>query len=269
MWLNLFLPLKIVLVLFCKKQPVKRKFYFILFITFFIQSRAQDYIFGKTVSEEHTELPDVTVINIRTDERVLTNRDGHFMISGRAGDELRFVKSGYDRSNRKITSSNISAPVNITLARTAALIAEVEIKKEMTGDLKMDTRNLNPPRKVQKLKSELAVYMSQKSDPRVLAARPGEFVQPKGQGFSIGKVKDKWDDTDFVQYLAYALGESYFTGLTIEKAAIPHFISYVLAGGFERRKILKYGFCSDADLVRFQRAVLTRISSYRAPQTRR
>lgn len=248
---------------------MKLKLLFILLITFFIRSQAQDYIFGKTVSEENSELPEVTVINIRTDERVMTNRDGHFMISGRAGDELRFVKSGYDRSNRKITQENISSPINITLVRTPALIAEVEIKKEITGDLRTDTRNLNAPRKVQKLKSDLALYMSQKSDPRVLAARPGEFVQPKGQGFAIGKAKNKWDDIDLTQYLAYALGEQYFTDLKIEKAAIPHFISYVLAGGFERGKILKYGFCSDADLVRFQRAVLSRVSSYRAPQTQR
>jgi hypothetical protein len=50
---------------------------------------------------------------------------------------------------------------------------------------------------------------------------------------------------------------------------IQNFIYYVFAGGFERQKILKYGFCSDADLMRFQRAVFVRISSYRAPQTQR
>jgi hypothetical protein len=252
-----------------KKQPVKLKLFFILLTFFFIHINAQDYIFGKITSEDQNELPDVTVINIRTDERVATNRDGHFMISGRAGDELRFVKSGYERSNRKVTKENISAPINVVLVRAATLITEVEIKKEITGDIKIDSKNLNQPKKVQKLKSDLAIYMSQKSDPRIMAARPGEFVQPKGQGFSIGKVKDKWDDIDLANHLAYALGEKYFTDLQIDKGLIPHFIYYVLAGGFERKKILKYGFCSDADLMRFQRAVLMRISSYRAPQTQR
>ncbi|MFC3160555.1 hypothetical protein ACFOEQ_20665 [Chryseobacterium arachidis] len=163
----------------------------------------------------------------------------------------------------------MSSPINITLIRASTLIAEVEIKKGITGDIEIDTKNLNPPRKVQKLKSDLAAYMSQPSDPRVLAARPGEFVQPKGQGFSIGKVKNKWDDVDFANYLKYALGEKYFTDLKIEKPLIEHFIYYVLSGGFERKKILKYGFCSDGDLMRFQRAVLIRVSSYRAPQTQK
>lgn len=248
---------------------MKIKLFFILFTIFFININAQDYIFGKVISENNAEIPDVTVINIRTDERVPTNGDGHFMIVGRTGDELRFVKSGYERINQKITKENIGSPINVTLIKAATLIAEVEIKKGITGDIKIDAKNLNPPKKIQKLKSDLALYMSQKSDPRVLAARAGEFVQPKGQGFSVGKIKNKWDDLDFANYLMYALGEQYFTNLKIEKPFIQHFIYYVLAGGFERKNILKYGLCSDPDLMRFQRAVLIRISSYRAPQTQK
>lgn len=212
-------------------------------------------------------MPDVTVINIRTDERVTTNADGHFMISGREGDELRFIKSGYERMNRRITKDNISAPLSITLIRQTTLIEEVEVKKGLTGDLKVDSKNLNRPRKVEKLTQDIDKYIAQKSDPRILAAKAGEFVQPKGQGFSIGKVKDKWDDVDLMRYLRESLGDQYFIDLKIDKSLIEHFIYYVLRSGFERRQILKYGFCSDADLMRFQRAVLARISSYRAPQT--
>ncbi|VXC22418.1 MULTISPECIES: hypothetical protein [Chryseobacterium] len=227
---------------------------------------AQNYIFGKISSEDLSEVPNVTVINLRTDEQVLTNRDGHFMISGRQGDILRFFKNGFERTDRKVSKENLESPMNVKLLRAAELIAEVEIKKGLSGDLKIDSKTLNPPKKVEKLKAEINNYLKQKSDPRILAARPGEFVQPKGQGFSIGKVKNKWDDLDLANYLAYALGEQYFTDLKIEKPFINHFINYVLAGGFERQKILKYGFVSDADLMRFQGAVLMRISSYRAPQ---
>lgn len=230
---------------------------------------AQEFIFGKVNSEDNIEMLDVTVINIRTDERVTTNRDGHFMISGRQGDNLRFIKSGYDRLNTIVNKENVVSPMNITLVRSAQLIDEVEIKKALTGDLKVDTKTLNQPRKVEKLKSDLAVYIKQKSDPRILAARPGEFVQPKGQGFSIGKVKNKWDDVDFMNYLVTALGYQYFNDLKIENSQVQHFIYYVLAGGFERKSILKYGFVSDADLMRFQRAVLNRISTYKAPQTQK
>lgn len=245
---------------------MKYKLLFILSLISFIQMNAQNYIFGKISSEDLSEVPNVTVINLRTDEQVLTNRDGHFMISGRQGDILRFFKNGFERTDQKVSKENLESPMNVKLLRAAELIAEVEIKKGLSGDLKIDSKTLNQAKKVEKLKAEINNYLKQKSDPRILAARPGEFVQPKGQGFSIGKVKNKWDDLDLANYLAYALGEQYFTDLKIEKPFINHFINYVLAGGFERQKILKYGFVSDADLMRFQGAVLMRISSYRAPQ---
>ncbi|KIC65254.1 hypothetical protein RM51_01440 [Chryseobacterium taiwanense] len=248
---------------------MKIKLLFTFFVLFFINMNAQNYIFGKINTEDGLELTDATVINIRTNERVFSNSDGHFMISGRTGDELRFVKAGYERVNKKVNEDNLSSSMQITLIKAATLIDEVEIKKGITGDLAIDAKNLNEQKKVQKLKNELALYISRKSDPRILAAKGGEFVQPKGEGFSVGKVKNKWDDVDLMKYLISALGEQYFIDLKIEKAYIQHFIYYVFAGGFERKNILKYGFCSDADLMRFQRAILVRISSYRAPQTQR
>jgi len=248
---------------------VKIKLLFTFFVLFFLNINAQNYIFGRINTEDGVELTDATVINIRTNERVVSNSDGHFMISGRVGDELRFVKAGYERVSKKMNEDNISSSLQITLIKAATLIDEVEIKKGLTGDLNIDAKNLNQQKKVQKLKSELAAYLSQKSDPRVLAARPGQFVQPKGEGFSIGKVKNRWDDVDLMKYLISALGEQYFIDLKIEKPQIQHFIYYVFTGGFERKNILKYGFCSDADLMRFQRAVFMRISSYRAPQTQK
>lgn len=245
---------------------MKLKLFFFLFSLFFIHSNAQDYIFGKIISENNVEMQDVTVINIRTDERVTTNRDGHFMISGRAGDELRFVRTGFERANRKVTKENITSPINVTLIRAATLIAEVEIKKGITGDLKVDAKNLNPPRKVQKLKNDLGKYMAQKSDPRVLAARPGEFVQPVTKGtFTIGKIKNKWDDVDFMSYLQTALGDKFFEDLKVSKPQIQHFILYIFRTGFERKTILKYGYCSEADINRFKSAVLNRISTYKTP----
>ncbi|MEG1592028.1 hypothetical protein [Chryseobacterium sp.] len=248
---------------------MKFKLLFILSLISFVQMNAQNYIFGKISSEDLSEVPNVTVINMRTNEQALTNRDGHFMVSGREGDILRFFKNGFERTDRKVSKENVESPMNVKLLRAAELIAEVEIKKGLSGDLKIDSKMMNPPKKVEKLKADINNYLKQKSDPRILAARPGEFVQPKGQGFSIGKVKNKWDDLDLSNYLIYALGDQYFKDLQIEKPFIHHFVNYVLAGGFERAKILKYGFVSDADLMRFQGAVLTRIASYRAPKTQK
>ncbi|MDQ1858852.1 carboxypeptidase-like regulatory domain-containing protein [Chryseobacterium sp. WLY505] len=248
---------------------MKLKLFFFLSFLLFIHTHAQSYIFGKIISESGSEMQDVNVVNIRTDEIVVSNRDGHFMISGRQGDELRFIKAGYERLTKRVSQENTQTPMNISMVRKTIEIPEVEVKQGLTGNLKIDSKLYNKPKKVEKLIKEMDQYIAQKSDPRILAARPGEFIQPKGEGFSIGKVKDKWDDVDLMKYIRASLGDDYFTNLKIEKPLIDHFIYYVFAGGFERKKILKYGFCSEADLYRFQRFVLTRISSYRAPQTQR
>ncbi|PXW10686.1 hypothetical protein C8D70_1139 [Chryseobacterium sp. CBTAP 102] len=248
---------------------MKLKLFFFLSFILFIHIHAQNYIFGKIISESGTEMQDVNVVNIRTDEIVVSNRDGHFMISGRQGDELRFIKAGYERLTKIVSQENTQSPMNISLVRQTIQIPEVEVKQGLTGNLKIDSKLYNKPKKVEKLIKEMDQYIAQKSDPRILAAKPGEFVQPKGEGFFIGKVRNKWDDVDLMKYIRASLGDDYFTNLKIEKPLIDHFIYYVFAGGFERKKILKYGFCSEADLNRFQRFVLTRISSYRAPQTQR
>ncbi len=245
---------------------MKIKLFFILLCFFALNAQAQEYIFGKIVGEQNLQISDVAVINIRTDERVFSNKDGHFMISGRTGDILRFVKVGFDRLDHKVNPENTKSSININMTRSATLIEKVEIKKGLTGDLKSDANSLNESKKVAKLKKDIALYISQKSDPRILAARPGEFVQPKGQGFSIGKVKNKWDDLDMTNYIVSALGIQYFTDLQIEQPFIHHFVNYVLQGGFERKNILKYGYMTDGDLMRFQRAVLMRIMSYKVPQ---
>ncbi|KQT22446.1 hypothetical protein ASG31_00505 [Chryseobacterium sp. Leaf404] len=247
---------------------MKCKLLFFFSFLFSLSFHAQEYIFGKTVSEENAEMRNVTVINIRTDERVLTNDDGHFMISGRQGDNLRFILLGYERFQTVVTAENLESPLNITLKRSELAIEEVVLKKKLTGDLEIDIKNYNPPTKVQKLKADLGKYMSQKSDPRVLAAKPGEFVQPVTKGtFSFGKIKDKWDDVDFMNYLIQALGKDYFAELKIENSQIQHFIYYIFNSGFERKRILKYGYCSDGDVNRFKGAVLLRINSYKTPQT--
>ncbi len=247
---------------------MKIKLFFLFFTFIFINYQAQEYIFGKIKTEENVGLSDVIVLNLRTDHQELSNNDGHFMIEGKKGDLIRFIKVGYERLDKNINQKDIETPIDIILQRKTALIAEVELKRNLTGDLKSDSKIYNEPQKVKKLKEGLNQYIHQKSDPRLLAAKPGEFVQPKGQGFVIGAVKNKWDDIDFTDYLRYALGDQYFKDLKIEPVQINHFINYVLAGGFERKNILKYGYCSDVDLMRFQRAVLAKIPSYKSPQTK-
>lgn len=239
---------------------------FILFIFAVTFVQAQEYVFGKVTNENNSEIQDVTVLNVRTDERTTTNRDGHFMIFAKLGDELRFVLAGYQRRSVRITADNFKTAINVVLPKEEIAIEEVTIAKRATGDLKIDSKTFGKSAKVKKLEADLNQYMSMKSDPRVLAAKPGEFVQLAVRGIGIGKIKNKWDDVDCMQNLIAALGEKYFTELELTKQQIQPFIYFVFRRGFERSKILKYGYISPQDLARFQNAVLNNISIYQSPE---
>ncbi len=59
--------------------------------------QAQIYVSGNVVSEYHTLLSNVMIVNIRTDKKVLTDSEGDFKIEANVNDELRFIKENYER----------------------------------------------------------------------------------------------------------------------------------------------------------------------------
>lgn len=138
---------------------MKLKLFFFLSLIFSMHIHAQSYIFGRITSEDGAEMQNVNVINIRTDEMVISNKDGHFMVSGKEGDELRFVKPGYERLTKRVSKDNVQSPMNVSLVRTTIQIPEVEVKKGLTGNLAKDNQQLNESVKLQALKSDMSKYM--------------------------------------------------------------------------------------------------------------
>lgn len=131
------------------------------------------------VSESNTEMHDVMVLNVRTDEKTLTNNDGHFMIAAKNYDELRFVKAGYDRIVVKISPQNYSEPLNISLLKSPYVIEEVEIGFQASGDLKKDVKNLEPSRKTVALNNAMKLYMKKPpTDVAPTLKTPSAFAQP-------------------------------------------------------------------------------------------
>src|SRR5690606_14615009 len=101
-------------------------------------------------------------------------------------DELRFVKSGYERSSTKISTYNYSGPLNISLTHSAYLIEEVELAFQATGNLKKDVKSLDPPRRVVALNSSMDSYMrTSPTEPSPKLSIPSAFA-PKD--FNAGQV---------------------------------------------------------------------------------
>ena len=232
-------------------------FLFILAHSFY----AQEYIFGKITSEQNIELFGVLILNTRTDEKVYSDSDGNFMISAKNNDALRFVKQKFDRITYSVKPEDFKNSIKITLIKSVVEIEEVEIKTKLTGNLREDARRVESVRKV-KLNKEIAKYIAEKSDPEILKPRGGEFVQPVGQGFSVGKVSNLADLIDLAEDFLEILGEDYFTDLGLKKSEISGFI-FLLMSSLDLKNAYKYGYLKGSDIAQFRKQAEIKINDFR------
>ena len=237
----------------------KTLLFLLLFFTLKIYS--QQYIFCKVVSEENTGLSGVLVLNTRTDEKAFTDTNGNFMISGKKADILRFVKQKFDRITYITTPEDFEKSIKITLIKSAFEIKEVEIKTKLTGYLREDIKRVEPKQKT-KLSRQISKYIAQKTDLSILKARAGEFVQPKGEGFSIGKVSNRCDKIDLENDFLDILGEEYFNELGLQKSEISAFINYVMRS-MDLSDALKCGYLKSAEILKFQQLAEEKIKDFK------
>ncbi len=202
-------------------------------------------------------LSDVTVININTGIKTITDTQGDFSLQGKPKDELRFTKLGFERIQYFIKEN--SHLINIDLQKIVE-IEEVNIKKIPTGDLTKDSKIFDEASSKKKLNSELRDYYKTYSTREVLAPKPGEFIQPAPQGFTMGAIDNQWTTTDFVIWIRATLTEDYFNSLGLKKSEVDTFIYYSLKS-FNITTILKYALCTDRQLasllVHFEKTILT------------
>ena len=228
-----------------------KKILLLFFFTVFANLYSQEYIFGKVTSEQNTEIAGVLVINIKTDEETYTNKDGNFMIAAKSTDLLRFVKQKFDRVSYTIKPEDFQKTITINLQKSTIEIDEVEIKNKLTGNLKDDINKVENKKKT-KLNQEISKMNLKKTDLTILLPRAGEFKQPKGEGFSIGAIKDRWDTVDVNQGYLYILGEEYFVEeLGLKKEEVAHFIGYVMQS-LNLKNIKKKGYFLSEDITKFQ-----------------
>ena len=228
-----------------------KKILLLFFFTVFANLYSQEYIFGKVTSEQNTEIAGVLVINIKTDEETYTNKDGNFMIAAKSKDLLRFVKQKFDRVSYTIKPEDFQKSITINMQKATIEIDEVEIKNKLTGNLKDDINKVENKKKT-KLNQEISKMNLEKTDLTILLPRAGEFKQPKGEGFSIGAIKDRWDTVDVNQGYLYILGEEYFVEeLGLKKEEVAHFIGYVMQS-LNLKNIKKKGYFLSEDITKFQ-----------------
>ncbi|MCS3868055.1 hypothetical protein J3D55_000971 [Chryseobacterium ginsenosidimutans] len=110
----------------------------IILLFLFVNVFSQQKIMGKIIDEDGISLPAVTVINVTTDTKTYTANDGTFSIDVSPTDEIRFIRSGFERASMK-ASYGINKELNITLIRVAQEIEEVKVAN-ITGDITKDSK---------------------------------------------------------------------------------------------------------------------------------
>ena len=211
-----------------------------LFISNFIFSQQ---IRGRIVSDS-VAVSQVLVVNINSQEKTYSDSKGQFLINANINDELRFVKFGYERKVINVENDN---ELLINIVKLAVEIEEVEVKKQLSGNLSKDSKLFDENKKKITLNNDLKVYFKVPSSAEVLNAKPGEFVQPVGGGISFGKIDAKWVLTDFVEWIRENLRDEYFTSMGLDVSEINSFLHYSLRT-FNTRNILKYGVCDEQDV---------------------
>lgn len=226
---------------------MKTKLLFLLFFQLSMLASAQEYIFGKVSSDYGTELSGVVILNVRTDEKTLTDKDGNYMIAARRFDELRFVKSGYDRNSIKISAESYSKPLNVALLKSPYLIPEVQLAFQATGNLKKDIKALEPAKRVVALNSTMTSYMKSKPTEVYPQLRtPSAFANPNMNAGQVnmlgiasalsglfGKIKNpplttaNYAETqDFYRRIKNTLDLSFYTSRGFDEEEIDRFLIY-------------------------------------------
>ena len=222
---------------------------------------SQEILSGRITDEENNPIIGVMVRNMKSGVQSTSDLKGNFSISANQNDEIRFIHRNYERVSLNFNTEKPNL-VDITMNRAAAPIEEVKIRPKLTGDLKKDSKTVGASPQVIATNKHIDKYIRQKADPIVLRAKPGEFVQPKGKGFATAKIGYKWDIFDFFKYIEANLSDEYFISLGIPKLEIYRFVNFVLED-FEKSDILRFGYCSNFDLTRFQVACENKLPLYK------
>jgi hypothetical protein len=121
------------------------------------------HAFGQTFSgvvtdEDQNPLAAVLVFNLQTEQKVYTNLKGEFTIDATENNEIRFIRTGFERCFKFIQPQDFNNTFIISIVRTIAEIQEVQINNlNLTGNLNTDARNLTRFDRVAQLQSEIGI----------------------------------------------------------------------------------------------------------------
>ena len=198
---------------------------------------------GRAVVDDSVPLPMVLAVNISTGEKANSDSEGNFTISAKPGDEIRFVKAGYERSAVKVSSENSFIYVN--MVRAAHEIEEVNVNKvRLSGDINKDAGLLSKSDKTEQLQKDIGLPKL----PEKPREKPAEIVNDVLLPILTGRLNVqaiydiasgdarrkkslyKFEDLQSdVKWIRQRLDNDYFTEAGVPEIRISEFIEFSFA----------------------------------------
>ena len=215
---------------------------FLLLFTLIFSNFFSQKITGLVRDEDGNALPATLVFNMETEQKIYTSLAGEFSIDAIAGQELRFVRAGFEQSSKIISAADLDSKLIITLARDAAEIEEVKIVR-LTGDIQQDSKNLAKEDRISQLQQEIGVPLP----PEKPREKPADFkkdvvgnllnlaVSPQAVYDLISgdarrmKTEYRYEDMqDNIAWILARVDEGYFTELGISPEKSKAFVQFSL-----------------------------------------
>lgn len=229
---------------------------FLLLVLSFSTTLFSQKVSGTLTDEDQNPIPVVLVFNMKTEQKAYTNLNGEFIIDASANDELRFIRQGFERSSKVLTSQDFYTPFSVIIFRTVQEIEEVKVPAvRLTGDLNQDSRNLTKFDKVANLQRELGVpgppeKPRETPPPTVEQVGVLKFVRSNLNFFTLYKNVSgdarrmrqlyKYEDLqDNIEWIRGKVGDEYFVKMEIPQDKIPEFLQFSIGIKPEINKYIK------------------------------
>lgn len=111
-----------------------KKLLFLCFLAISISVFSQT-VSGIVVTEESARIPKALIINMNSDQKVLSNDVGEFSINAKFGDEIRIVKENYEREKIIVKNENY---FTVRLVQIPMEIEEVSIENKRIAEAKKE-----------------------------------------------------------------------------------------------------------------------------------
>ena len=216
---------------------------------------AQQIISGTIKDEDGNPIATAGIYNITSGKKAVSQTDGTFIIDAFPNDELRIIRVGYERAERKLSLESFTSRLSIFLVRSYHDIEEVEVSRvKLTGDLDKDSKLLAKSDKVAELQKQVGVPQAPEK-PREKPSEVGRDILMPILGGSLnvqaiydvmsGKAKKQkrlyaYEDLqDDIQWIQSKIEPDYFKKLGIPREKIGEFLRFSIGLKPEIRKYAK------------------------------